>query len=370
MALRSGLVTSVLLGSLQLAGADTDGDESAADMAEAPAEVLASGDVGATASSPPVEYLAATSKPELEELTIPSYRHAWGGATAPYIDGVDSEKQPIWLPFGLLDRMRLAPFHMSATAELGSHDSADGTASLTLHAQMSTGCGCNIGIYATLPTSIALTSENHTTQALALGGPLAPQPSGAPRTRLGTLDVGLFSGTKPSKRTSWIYRVGTLLPTGSRDPHLWLPSARAGDRVLELPRSAGVRLSTSKIYGWKSFMGLCFDSAFRIDAGIDVASVLALPGNPVHVIPRAGVGMLATWHGNWVYGADLAVSADPFVDDRNNLRIGAGLTARHARPDGRRSVIQPAVTLATVRTVEGWSASLLLDLTASVSPKD
>ncbi len=354
--LRSGLALAfVMLSSPAAADVDVQEPDIAVDSDTAAKELTFTEEVKPAAAAPL----------EIDLRPTPDVQLGYAGGYNDY----DEAKPPIWLPFGLLDRMRRAPFHMSATTELGSHDAGDGTASLTLHAQMSPGCGCNIGIYATLPASIAMTDESRNTQALAAGGPIA-SPMSQPRTQLGTLDVGLFSGTKAKGRTSWIYRVGSLLPTGSREPHPWLPSARAGDRVLELPRSAGVRLSTSKIYGWKSFFGLCFDSAFRIDAGVDVASVLALPGNPVHVVPRAGVGMMATWHGNWVYGADAVISADPFVDDRTNLRFGAGLTARYARPDGRRSVIQPAVTLATVRTHDGWSASLLLDLTASMSPKD
>jgi hypothetical protein len=293
---------------------------------------------------------------------------AHAGSPYSYEDEVPAvQREHIWLPFGLLDRMRLAPFHMSAITEMGTHDAGDGTASVTVHAQMSTECSCNVGIYGTLASSIALTNESRASQPLATGGSLSPVPRD-PRTQLGTLDVGLFGGTK-NRRSSWIYRVGTLLPTGTRHPHPWLPSARVGDRVLELPRSTGVRVSTSKIYGWRTMPRLCDDlfTAFRIDAGLDIAAVLALPGNPVHVIPRGGAGAMMSRGGNFIYTADTAVSVDPFVDDGLNLRWSAGVTARYARADGRNSVVQPALTLATTRTSDGWSASLLLDLTASLS---
>lgn len=295
--------------------------------------------------------------------------------TIGYSDDDRELNEELWLPFGLLDRMRLSPFHLSATTELGTHQAAEGVAALTLHMQMATKCSCNIGAYATLPTLLDTSNDARTSNATGTVTTAPAMTSPAPArggTRLGTMDIGFFnrSGTK---RRSWIYRVGALLPTGSRETEPYLPSARVGDRVLELPRSAGARASVSKLVGWGRRPRMCIDlfSAFRFDAGVDVASVLALPGNPVHVIPRAGAGVLLSLDGNWTYSIDTALSVDPFVGDRMDLRWATGLTARRARADGDgNGVILPAVTLAALRTPEGWSASLLLDITATMPMSD
>ena len=62
---------------------------------------------------------------------------------------------------------------------------------------------------------------------------------------------------------------------------------------------------------------------------------------------------------------------DAYVTDRTDLRWATGITARRARADGDGdSVILPAVPLAGLRTPEGWSASLLLDLTATMPMHD
>ena len=128
---------------------------------------------------------------------------------------------------------------------------------------------------------------------------------------------------------------------------------------LELPHSAGVRTSVSRQYATSG-------ATYRVEAGIDVAAVLALPGNPVHVIPRAGAGMLVTASPRLSYSIDTAVSADPFVvDDHAMVRWSAGITGRYARHTGHISFLQPAVTLATTHSEEGWTESLLVDLIAT-----
>jgi len=306
----------------------------------------------------------------------PVHRHiGYGGGFRGGYEEEEELSEELWLPFGLLDRMRLSPFHLSATTELGTHEAAEGVAALTLHMQMATKCSCNIGAYATLPTLLDVSNDTRTssasgtiTTAPAMTSP-TPLRSG---TRLGTMDVGFFSRSG-TKRRSWIYRVGALLPTGSRETEPYLPSARVGDRVLELPRSAGARASVSKLIGWGRRPRMCIDlfSAFRFDAGVDVASVLARPGNPVHVIPRGGFGVLLSLDGHWTYSIDTALSVDPFVGDGMDLRWATGITARRARADGGgNGVLLPAVTLAALRTPEGWSASLLLDVTATMPMND
>jgi hypothetical protein len=140
--------------------------------------------------------------------------------------------------------------------------------------------------------------------------------------------------------------------------------------VLELPRSAGVRLSTSKLMGWHTFpSGLLnsFVEATRFDLGVDVAVELVGNVNPVHVVPRAGIGSLLT-KGLVNLTLDTSLSADPFVDNNANLRFSAGLTGRLARLDGSGWFIHPALSLAIVRTIDGWSGNLLFDLAATGKP--
>jgi hypothetical protein len=269
----------------------------------------------------------------------------------------------MWLPFGLLDRVQIAPFRASVTTESGTGDRF-ATSSLTLHAQWSTPCDCRIGAYGTLPTSIRL---DDTPGIAAAGGPLPEQQA---RTVLGTADVGLFGGTNKSAHGMTIFRVGALFPTGARHPHKWLPSARVGDAVLELPRSAGVRLSTSKLMGWHTIpSGWMHDTveATRFDLGVDVAYELVGNTNPVHIMPRAGVGSQIS-RGLVNLALDTSLSVDPFVDDRVNLRWSTGLTGRLAVLDGSGWFLHPALSLAVVRTFDGWSGNLLFDLAATGKP--
>jgi hypothetical protein len=244
--------------------------------------------------------------------------------------------------FGLLDRMRFAPFHIGATDEVGSYDHGR-TSSLTLHVQASTDCECQFSFYGTLPVSLQIDTDPIVARSLVQDGQ---------HTVLGTADVGVFGGGRRGNVTT-IFRVGGLLPTGTRDDHAWLPSARVGDRVLELPRSAGVRASVSRDYASDR-------ERFRIEAGLDVAEVL--PTNTVHVIPRAGLGVLVSESDSLSYSLDTALSADPFVEHGALVRWSAGITGQWTR---HRGVIQPAVTIAMTRAEEGWGASLLVDLTAS-----
>jgi hypothetical protein len=241
----------------------------------------------------------------------------------------------------LLDRPRFDYFHMTASTEVGK----DKGAALTLHVQASTECGCHFSFYGTLPVSLDL---RDTPQVIAAGGPVAPENP----TALGTADVGVYGGTD-SDGVATLFRVGALLPTGTRTPHDSLPSARAGDRALELGRSAGVRLSTSRLWSTPSA------KEWRVDAGIDVSEELATSGHPVHVIPRGGVGVHLPLADNLGLGVESALSLDPFFED--DVRWGTGITVDYTRW----TYVRPAVTLAAVRANDGWGASVLVDLTAS-----
>jgi hypothetical protein len=274
--------------------------------------------------------------------------------------------EPMWLPFGLLDRVQIAPPRVSATAEMTSRDRYDST-SLTLHAQASTSCDCNIGAYGTLPMSIDLLTDS------PAGVAMAGSTRGNSRVTLGTADVGIFGGKDSYSGNTSVYRLGVLLPTASREQGPLFPSARVGDAVLELPRTMGVRISSSKLQRWRDLIGFSSNvqHSLRGDLGLDVAVEYAndLHDRIVHVIPRGGVGMLvAGKHGTLSF--DTALAVDPLVDYEDpQLRWSAGITGRLARRDGRGWFIQPALTLATVRTTDGWAGTLMLDLAATGQPK-
>lgn len=248
----------------------------------------------------------------------------------------------------LLDRPRFDYFHMTASSELGSRPEGEG-ASLTLHVQATTGCGCHFSFYGSLPVSLDLRGPPN--DLIAAGAPTTPDSP----TALGTADIGVYAGTD-TEGVATLFRIGALLPTGTREPHAWLPSARAGDRVLELGRSAGVRLSTSRL--WSGHSG----KEWRLDVGIDVAEELATGEHPVHVIPRGGVGVRLPLAKDVTLAVESALSVDPFLDgERANLRWGTGISALYTRW----TYVRPAVTVAAVRAFDTWGASVLVDLTAS-----
>lgn len=271
----------------------------------------------------------------------------------------------VWLPFGLLDRVQLAPPRVSASAEMTSRDHYDST-SLTLHAQASTKCDCNIGAYGTLPMSIYLADAP---SGVVMAGGMGRVDS---RTALGTADIGIFGGKEHWTGGQTVYRLGALLPTASKDTPYLFPSARVGDMALELPRSTGVRVSTSWLQRWRDLIGFSssVQHSLRADLGLDVAVEHAsdLHDRIVHVIPRTGLGFLVSGtHGTLSF--DTALALDPFIDFEPRLRWSAGVTGRLVRRDGRGFFLHPALTLATVRTPEGWAGTLMFDLAASSSPK-
>jgi hypothetical protein len=283
-----------------------------------------------------------------------------------YHDPHESSKR-VLLPFGLLDRMQFAPLRVSATSELSSASHAEAM-SLTLHAQMSTECDCHIGAYGTLPMSIDLRDQPG--NVIAAGG----LPGSESRVTLGTADVGIFGGLERNSGKQHLFRLGVLLPTASREQARLLPSARVGDQVLELPRTMGVRLSAANIGRWLSFPDSSIwedlDAATRFEVGLDIAVEYsnALHDRITHVIPRAGLGTIIGGKRATV-SFDTAVSVDPLVDFEPKLRWSAGITGRLARRDGKGWFIQPALTLATIRTPEGWVGTLALDLAAATAPK-
>lgn len=266
---------------------------------------------------------------------------------------------PLWLPFGLLDRPQLAPPRISATTEIDGGPAV----SSTLHAQMSTQCDCHIGAYGTLPLSISTTPDRTFTPTgvAPAGGPVSMEDS---RVSLGTADVGVFGGSQYNWHSK-IYRLGVLLPSASTEQDRLPTSARVGDSVLELPRTMGVRMSHSQIWikdtPWTSIA----QHILRFDVGLDVAAEYATDDHPriVHVIPRAGVGVMQQCDLGSIT-VETALAIDPFVERDTGLRWSAGIT-------GMLKVgwLQPAATLAAVRTPEGWGGTLSLDLAAVLYPR-
>jgi hypothetical protein len=260
---------------------------------------------------------------------------------------------PIWLPFGLLDRQQLAPPRFSDTTEIDGGPAI----SSTLHAQASTTCDCHIGAYGTLPLEVSTSPDP---DAAAAGRPI---PTDDSRANIGTADIGVFGGTQHG-RGQQIYRLGVLLPSASREQPRLMPSARVGDEVLELPRTAGVRLSHSRIWIKDAPWTSVAQHILRLDLGLDVAGQYATEDHRriVHVIPRAGVGVMQQCDLGSI-SVETALAYDPFVDRDGGLRWSAGVTGML-----KMGWLQPAVTLAAVRTPDGWGGTIALDLAAVMQP--
>jgi hypothetical protein len=261
---------------------------------------------------------------------------------------------PIWLPFGLLDRQQLAPPRLSDTIEIDGGPAI----SSTLHAQASTACDCHIGAYGTLPLAISTERE----PGVAAAGMAIPTDDS--RATIGTADVGVFGGTQ-NRRGQKLYRLGFLIPSASREQPSLPASARVGDEVLELPRSAGVRLSHSRIWikdtPWTSIA----QHILRVDVGLDVAGQYATEDHRriVHVIPRTGVGVMQQCDLGSI-SLETALAYDPFVDRDGGLRWSAGVTGML-----KLGWLQPAATVAAVRTPDGWGANIAVDLAAVWQPR-
>jgi hypothetical protein len=284
-------------------------------------------------------------------------------------DDLDDLHDPdaMWLPWSLLDRMQIAPARLSVTTEIGSLDKWQ-TATSTLHAQVSTSCDCRFGAYFTLPLAYSLADPDQPLVAAAGSTPPLRQ-----QHRLGfrTSDVGLFFSPKADwSNEEIVWRIGALLPTARADaPHT--TSARAADMVLELPRSAGARFSASHNFGWMnlpaSWFGTTTFGALRWDTGLDLAYELDTgpEERSMHVVPHAGLGALIAFRPGTV-SIDTVLAMDPTDEGDMNVRWSTGVTGRLARPDPHRgSWLQPALTVAMVRTPEGWGGTIALDLAAT-----
>lgn len=262
------------------------------------------------------------------------------------------------LASGLLDRTQLSLARGSIGTEVGSLDGAR-TATTTFHAQLATPSAWAFGAYFTLPLAYAL---DEPLRVAARGGPVE-RPS-----RLGfrTADLGVFLGAPDARHRGVVWRVGALLPTASTDGPPSTISARAGDMVLELPRSAGARFSASHVFGALQLPGSWFGTksfgGLRVDTGLDVA--YELDAQRMHLVPHAGVGAMVAFRRATV-SLDSVVAMDP--TDRADMRVrwSTGVTGRFAPTTGLGSWFQPGVTLAMVRTPDGWGGTIALELAAS-----
>ncbi len=253
---------------------------------------------------------------------------------------------PIWLPFGLLDRPLLAPPRLSETVEIDS----GAAISSTLHAQAATG---PIAAYGTLPLRVSTQPD-----------PANASASSGDSTTLGTAEVGVVGGTK-NGRGQELYRLGVLIPSASREQPGLSTSARVGDEVLKLPRSTGVRLGHSRIWikdtPWTSIA----QHILRVDLGLDVAAEFATENHErnVHVIPRTGVGVMQQCDLGSIT-LETALAYDPFADRDPGLRWSAGVTGML-----KLGWLQPAATIAAIRTPDGWGGTLAVDLAAVWRPR-
>ncbi|MDB4961894.1 MAG: hypothetical protein JWP01_1893 [Myxococcales bacterium] len=279
-----------------------------------------------------------------------------------YSEPPQAASSRVWLPFGLMDRMQYAAPRLSVASEVGSSDGW-GTLGLIVHAQASLSCDCQLGFYGTFPLSLVL--DDRPLPFVAAGG---PSPRAPRESAFGTTELGMFAGGEKFNGSQSIYRIGALLPTAAREIEPRFASARVGDAVLELPRSAGVRISMSEITSWMNvptrWLGPGIDVAFRYDLGFDTVQIL---GEGLHAIPRIAGGALFTRR-VFTISLDTALSI-PDPDGDSELRWSAGMTTSLARLDGSGSRLQPAFRIATVRTGDGWGATLSLELAATAKPR-
>jgi hypothetical protein len=226
--------------------------------------------------------------------------------------------------------------------------------------QFATPSRCVFAAYFTLPLAYAFEAPDRVVAA----GMTPAQPS---RLGFGTADVGVFLG-RPNNGGGTLWRVGALLPTAPAGGQPHTISARAGDMVLELPRSAGARVSASHWFGLlqlpSSWFGTKSYGGLRVDTGLDLAYELDRDEHAMHVVPHAGVGAVVAFQRTTV-SIDTVLAMDPTDRGDTNMRWSTGITGRFAPTTGLGSWFQPGLTLAMVRTPEGWGGTIAFDLAAS-----
>ncbi len=271
--------------------------------------------------------------------------------------------------FGLLDRMQLAPLKLVVANEVNTEDDA-GSVALTVHLQYALAGDWGAGAYATIPMWIPLEARDAATGRHSMPG---------------TLELGGFYGDVPRGARMRLVRVGVLLPTTPDEAAGRFVSARVGDAVLGLAGATGVRLSGSSLRPWRKVFGETFGAderwrdalevTTRVDVGIDAVEARTSPSrlsdprddSAQHVIARAGAGVMLARY-SWTLSID-TVAAIMHRNDRDGveLRWGGGATLRRVGRDSdkREGVprLQPSLTLAGLRTADGWAATAMIELT-------
>ena len=256
----------------------------------------------------------------------------------------------MWLPWGISERALLGATRVSLSSEVSTVDSY-ATTWTTLHAQMTLPRTRTTSTYLTMPMGLVLEDTD--------------LPADAPHRWFGNADIGVYFGEEVWRRSVTVFRAGVVLPTATE--RIAQPaSMRAGDVVMELPKSYGGRLSVSRLTGWndlENWFGGDARLAVRLDAGFDY--VRATEGDNTIVVPHAGLGLLFAREHTATVSLDTAVSHayQTSIDD-GGLRWSSGVTIRLADARGGSS-FQPAITLAAVRTPDGWGGALAVELGAA-----
>jgi hypothetical protein len=278
----------------------------------------------------------------------------------PSYDGPPSTSERMWLPWGLSDRAQFGTTRVSIASEISTRDAYDSSL-VTLYAQTTLPGARSTSFYVTMPMGVRFEA---TDDIVAAGGII----DGEPRRWFGNADLGLYFGDERWSGQSLIFRVGALLPTATEHGEA-PPGMRAGDVVMELPRSYGLRLAVSKVSSWFAIMTGPMRFATRIDAGVDYAR--STIDDESTIIPRAALGLLMTRdRGRATLSLDTAVAHvfDTLTGD-NGFRWSTGTTLRFADRRGRASAFQPALTLAAVRTPDAWSGVVSLELGAGFTTR-
>lgn len=270
----------------------------------------------------------------------------------PSYDAPPAAASRMWLPWGLTDRAQFGASRIAVSSETSSADNYN-TMALTLHGQATFPHAKRTGFYLTMPVSVVV--DDRETDIAAAGGTLERD---TPHRWSGNGDVGIYFGTEQDDGAT-VFRLGALLPTATERPYA-LPSARAGDLVMELPRSYGGRFAASKLSGWSDSIMGGKRFAFRLDGGFDYAR--ETENKNTIVVPRAAFGILMSAdHTTMSFDAVVAHAYDTATGD-GGLRFSTGTTIRLADRYGRSCGFQPAISVAAVRTPDGWGGALTLEL--------
>jgi hypothetical protein len=260
------------------------------------------------------------------------------------------DRERLVLPFAVLDRLIPGAGRLFATTEVVADDPDQHA--LTLHVQQKLyrgGLAFDTAAYATLPLRLTPDSPAMSADAAAI--------------QAGTGEAGLYFSFHQDEPMMKIIRVGVLLPTGTADDASWadVPSVRAGDAVLTLPRSSGGRISFSTLIdmrGWRTDEG----ALSRLDVGVDAVKVF---DGDLHVIPRAGLGAMRIYR-RATATVETALSWAPSSDGRAHLRWSGAVAGRLTSAEGFWGRFQPALIAAVVRTIDGWTATASIDLSLTL----